>query len=178
MHELGKREHVLQNILLQHSRAESNRRSLDTSSVCGNRTLPDEICFGVRGGQQNELPVSRPDNLGYAVARMELSIKADGVPLEHPLSVRLVDRYIRAPDTVHDIRTIHGIHPIVFLFMDGATRSASIFLLQRTILSDRNRRSTVTVGERPHKIPNLWSGKRVVGGSEFKLAGEIPNELD
>nr|KAF7431745.1 hypothetical protein H0235_004669 [Vespula pensylvanica] len=64
MHELGKREHVLRNILLQHSRAESNRRSLDTSSVCGNRTLPDEICFGVRGGQQNELPVSRPDNLG------------------------------------------------------------------------------------------------------------------
>ncbi|KAI4495389.1 hypothetical protein M0802_008779 [Mischocyttarus mexicanus] len=41
-----------------------------------------------------------------------------------------------------------------------------------------NRRSTVTVGERPHKIPSLWSGKRVVGGSEFKLAGEIPNELD
>ncbi|KAF7404923.1 hypothetical protein HZH66_003829 [Vespula vulgaris] len=90
MHELGKREHVLRNILLQHSRAESNRRSLDTSSVCGNRTLPDEICFGVRGGQQNELPVSRPDNLGCAVARMELSIKADGVPLEHPL-IREID---------------------------------------------------------------------------------------
>ncbi|KAI4495412.1 hypothetical protein M0802_008802 [Mischocyttarus mexicanus] len=136
MHEPDKVEHVLRNILPQNLPAESNRRSLDTSSVCGNRTLPDEIRFGVRGGQQNELPVSRPDNLGCAVARMELSIRADGVPLEHPLSVRLVDRYIRVPDTVHDIRTIHGIHPIVFLFMDCTTRSASIFPLQQTIVLD------------------------------------------
>ncbi|KAL2739962.1 hypothetical protein V1477_011351 [Vespula maculifrons] len=169
MHELGKREHVLRNILLQHSRAESNRRSLDTSSVCGNRTLPDEICFGVRGGQQNELPVSRPDNLGCAVARMELSIKADGVPLEHPLSVRLVDRYIRAPDTVHDIRTIHGIHPIVFLFMDGATRSASIFLLQRTIVSDRE----------IDEVPLLWANdltkSRICGLENELSAGASSN---
>lgn len=53
----------------------------------------------LRGGQQNELPVWRPDNLGCAVPCMELSIRVDGVPLERPLSVRLVDGYIRGPDT-------------------------------------------------------------------------------
>ncbi|EFN69375.1 hypothetical protein EAG_01115 [Camponotus floridanus] len=63
------------------------------------RYLEDTMASTLRGGQQNELPVWRPDNLGCAVPCMELSIRVDGVPLERPLSVRLVDGYIRGSDT-------------------------------------------------------------------------------
>ncbi|KYN10826.1 hypothetical protein ALC57_17026, partial [Trachymyrmex cornetzi] len=63
------------------------------------RYLEETVYSTLRGGQQNELPVWRPDNLGCAVPCMELSIRVDGVPLERPLSVRLVDGYIRGPDT-------------------------------------------------------------------------------
>lgn len=94
--------------------------SFDVPFVCGNRTRRERWnSVQVRGGQQNEFPVWRPDNLGCAVPRMELSIRVDGVPLERPLSVRLVDGYIRGPDTARhpqyscdlsDRLPVHGHH--------------------------------------------------------------------
>lgn len=98
----------------------------DAPFVCGNRTRRERWnSVQVRGGQQNEFPVWRPDNLGCAVPRTSSCQSGLMVSRWNARCLSDSSTDIYEVRTRHDIRSIHAIYLIVFPFTATALWSGS-----------------------------------------------------